>query len=572
MLGPKRNGGNLLAELLHEYGFEYVFGVPSEAPEFVAPLWHQGKPRYIVLRDERAAPFAANVYTRLTGRLAAVEAAPSVGSLLMLPGLAESLNSCVPMLALFTDVSQMSGPRRERGIWNQSTNQVTIFKDVVKYCAVVPKVEKIPEFLAYALQVATSGRPGPVALIVPNDVLAADATDVPLGRIRPELATFPAARNGADSRAVEDAARTISQSTRPVLLAGGGAVLSNAGAEIVKFAESTGIPVATTLTGSGVIDEYHRLALGPAGFYGVDLASQALDHADTIVMVGAKGSGYSTWLWRYPRPEQKVIRLDLEAVDANNISYESQTLLGDAKTSLESLTEAIDRIRERPDLGVWASEVSVMRASWETKRKHLLATDDDSDRVASAKDIVRELDQRTGPGDVLIAEASAATGWSSLIRTKPGAQRIAFRGLGILGGTIGGSIGACLAQQPPRRVIQIAGDGAMGYQIGECVTLTRLGYKVISIVLNNSALGAVRIWPGMPQESAEIGTIDFAAAARACGWEGIRVDRVSELTSALDAAFNCTKSVLVDIAVDPDEWVELAFNNGRLVPAYDAGP
>jgi len=570
MADEPQNGGALLARLLSLYGFEYVFGVPSEAPELITPLWRSQSPQYVVLRDERAGPFAANVYARLTGRVAVLDAAPSVGSLLMIPGLAEALNASVPMLALFTDVSQLAGPRRDRGVWNQSTEQAAIIRPAVKYCAAVPRVEGLPAYLAYALRIATSGRPGPVALVIPADVLAADATGVDQGLVRPELTTFPGVRRAPDVVSVDQAATWISQSDRPVILAGGGAILSGAGTEITEFAESLSVPLATTITGSGVIDERHALALGTAGFYGVDSASRALERADTILMVGAKGSGYSTWMWRYPRADQRVVRLDVDDADPGEIYYESVTLLGDAKLGLVSLGKALKgKALERVDRTPWLLEVQQLKQDWDGRRSSYLSLPDEGSRLTSAKDLVAELDRRMGEGNVLICEASAATGWASLVRMKSGAQRIAFRGLGVLGGTIGGALGACLAVRSERTVVQLSGDGAMGYQLGEMASIARLGLKVISIVLNNSALGAVRIWPGMPPEIGDIGDIDFSSVAVACGWDGFHVSEVGELAPALDAAFKTTRPALVDVRVHPDEWAELAFRDGRLVPPYD---
>jgi acetolactate synthase-1/2/3 large subunit len=567
-LACPQTGGALLARLLSQYGFEYVFGVPSEAPELIAPLWQGTSPRYVVLRDERAGPFAANLYARLTGRMAVLDAAPSVGSLLMIPGLAEALNASVPMLALFTDVSQLAGPRRHRGVWNQSTEQAAIIRPAVKYCDAVPTVHALPSYLAYALRVATSGRPGPVALVIPADVLAADAAGVNVGLVRSELAVFPSVRRAPDLAAVEQAAGWITQAERPVILAGGGSILSRAAAEVTQFAETVSIPVATTITGSGVIDERHPLALGTAGFYGVDSASRALERADTIVMVGAKGSGYSTWLWRYPRADQKVIRLDADDADPNEISYESVTLLGDAGLGLTSLRETLAGKPEAPDRAPWLREIQQLKKDWDARRESCLAVPGEGSRLASAKDVVTELDRRSEQWDVLISEASAATGWASLIRPKSGAQRLAFRGLGVLGGTIGGALGACLAGGPERTVVQLSGDGAMGYQLGELATIARLGLKVISIVLNNSVLGAVRVWPGMPPPIGDIGDIDFSSVAVACGWDGFRVSEARELAPALDAAFMTPRPALVDVKVDPDEWAELAFKDGRLVPPY----
>jgi pyruvate dehydrogenase (quinone) len=184
--------------------------------------------------------------------------------------------------------------------------------------------------------------------------------------------------------------------------------------------------------------------------------------------------------------------------------------------------------------------------------------------------LAAELDRRMQPGDVLICEASQTTGWASRVRLPAGARRITFRGLGVLGGGVGGALGARMALADGQRVILFAGDGAMGYQIGELATFARLSLDVLVIVLNNSSLGAVHIWPGMPAASAEIGEIDFAAVARGCGCTGFRVEHPGELTAVLDAAFSKRGPVVVDVVSDRNEWSPLSFDdNGAPIPPFD---
>jgi acetolactate synthase I/II/III large subunit len=553
-------GGALVARLLADYGVECVFGVPSEAPQFVSRVFEAEQLRYVVLRDERAAPFAANVYAKLTGRIAVLDAAPSVGTTMMMAGLAEALNASIPMLGIFTETTQKAGAIRRLGAVNQATDQEAYLRPVVKYCARVDSVHALPSLLRTGLQLATSGRPGPVVLLVPYDVLEDDASGVTAGPTPPKLARMGSLRSAPPTTAVNAAADVLAAAARPVILAGGGVLLSGAGQSVLTLAEQAEIPVSTTLSGAGAIPEQHRLALGTAGFYGLPCPSQAMERADTLLLVGMKGNGYATWFWRHPRDGQKVIHLDIDPAEPGKMFPDALSLVGDAREGLEALTVAV-AARPKPDRRAWLEEVGQLRAqTWEEIDSEHVSGQAHEGEMTSGVHLAWELDRRIGPGDVLLCEASQTTGWASRVRLPEGARRITFRGLGVLGGGVGGALGARLALGEASRVILFAGDGAMGYQIGELATLARLGSKVITIVLNNSSLGAVHIWPGMPAASADIGAIDFALAARACGCTGLRVDRPGQLAAALDEAFAADGPVLIDVGCDRNEWSPLSFD------------
>jgi acetolactate synthase I/II/III large subunit len=543
------SGGAVLGRLLRSYGIPYVFGVPGESAALLRELYEEGheSPRHIVFRDERNAPYAAIAYTRATGRLVALDAAPSVGTLMMIPGLAEAYNMSVPVLLLATDVPMSAGHRRLYGAHSQASDQIGMIAPTLKFHAEVTTVQAIPGLLRQALLHATTGRPGPVSLFIPSDVLEADASEVDLGSSPAALAGLSDARPVPDERVTAEACRMLARASRPAILAGGGAMLAKAGPAIVRLAERLEIPVATTLSGAGVIDEEHRLSLGTAGSWGLDCATKALRRADLVFLIGAKSSKFSTADWSYPGTGQASLHLDVDPTEPQKIVPESLPLVGDARAGVESLLELTgDRGPSRED---WLGECDALKSD---SRAWFLERASGSPGRLAGFEVMQAIEDRLGPGDVLVCDASSACGWASHVRIREGAVRLPFRGIASLGSSLGGALGARLAD-PRATVIQLAGDGGHAYHIGELATVKRLGAKLITVILNNSALGAVATWPGYPSQAAEIGTIDFAKAAEACGWTGFVAEDGDAFRALLDDALTSSGPVLVDARTDARE-------------------
>jgi acetolactate synthase I/II/III large subunit len=544
-------GGALLAGLLHEYGVEYVVGMPGETGAFLAPMYERAErgPRHIVVRDERNASYAAIGYARLSGRVMGLDAGgPGVSSVMMTAGIVEARNMSIPVLALVTEVSQQAGARRLFGAHSQSMDQVAMLRPLLKYDSVVSDVALLPELLRQALQHATTGRPGPVALFLPSDVLEADAAHVDGGFVDKRLARLGSFRSAPERTALEQAAQLLLGAKRPIILSGGGAVLSGAADAIVRLAEQLLIPVATTLTGSGVIDENHRLSVGvPGGLWGIDCALEALAEADLVFLIGTKCS-YSSTAGRYPQAGQQAIQLDVDPTEPGKMFPEAVRLVGDAKLGVEELSGLIGPA-ERGNGEQWLRKIDWLKETW---RNWFLTEAARRGVTVSCKAVMKELEGRLGSNDILVCDASSSAGWGAYARIKKGADRIAIRGIATLGSSLGAAIGAKLAR-PNATVVQLTGDGGHGYHIGELATVSKLGMKLVTVVLNNRSLGSIQVYPGFPRESTMIGDIDFAKAAEACGWKGISVTSPDTLGAALDIAFESGGPVLLDVEVDPLE-------------------
>jgi acetolactate synthase I/II/III large subunit len=550
----KRMAGEMLADLLVQYGITHVFGMPGETSALYKGMyrWDSGASRHILLHDERNAPYAAMAVTRMTGRIAAIDAPPGVGSVMMTAGLAEAYGMSMPILALITEVTSKVGPRSDRGAHAQSMDQIAMLKPMLKYSAVAPSAASIPELLRYALLQATSGRPGPVALFLPSDVLEQDASEIVPGPVEPQLACVPSVRSAPDPKSLELAAEMLLDARRPVLLVGGGAMISGAGDAIVRLAEQLQIPVATTLTGSGVIDEHHPLSVGVPGYWGIDCAGETLQAADLIFTIGAKSGQNSTLSWRVPSDSQRAIHLDIDATEPGKLVANTVRLVGDARVGIESLSNVIGDKRGS-QASSWLEEVRRLKEIW----RRWVETQAGAPRPCGTISVTRimlELERRLQAGDVLACDASSPAGWGTYLRLKHGASRLCMRGIATLGSSLGAAMGAKLAR-PDATVVQLTGDAGVAYYLGELATVRKYGLKLITVVINNRRLGALRVCGlGFPDEAQVQGEIDVAKVAEACGWTGIDlVGSTDDLSAALDRAFAATGPVLVNIPTDPDE-------------------
>lgn len=549
------SGGGLLAKLLQAHGVEYVLGMPGETAAFVQPLHSvpASSPRYVLLRDERNAPYAAIGYARVSGKIMAVDAGgPGVSTVMMTAGLAEAANMSLPVLALITEVSQGAGARRLHGAAAQSMDQQGMLAPLVKYAATVSDAELMPELVQQAILHATGGRPGPVALFLPSDMLESDASHVTVGSIGGGLSTLGARRTVPDERDLEAALAVLTRAERPIILAGGGAVISGAGPQILSLAVKAQMPVATTLTGAGAIPETHPLAVGVAGtLWGVDCAVAAVEQADVVFLVGTKCGTNSTMMLDSTKSTRRFVQLDIDATEVGKVFDHAVPLVGDAKRGLQALSALLDASNGLPDTRMWLAHLDGLKQRWQDWLSANAATDPVEGNV-SCFAIVRELENRLQPGDIVVCDASSASAWGSFVRLPEGTQRVATRGIASLGSSLGAALGASLAR-PEARIIQLVGDGGLSYHIGELSTIARLGLPITTVVLNNESLGSLRIWPGFPEDTTRVAPADYAKIATASGWSGTTVGTRMAFRDALSAALGAGSPSLIDVRVHPDE-------------------
>ena len=562
----RRHGGLLLVDLLRAHGVRHVFGLPGGQTMALYDGILERAPsiRHVLVRDERSGAYAADAYARVSGGVGVCDATVGPGAAKLPSGLGEALNSSVPVLALVSDLPRQLAPMRYRGAASQALDQERLLEPVTKWLATVDDLAAMPDMVRRAFREATSGRPGPVALLLPQDVLDAaqagqaapgpSAWDARFGRC-------PSLRPRPDPADVDSAAAVLRAARRPLLLAGGGVLLSGATEALAALARRLSAAVATTLSGKGAFPEDHPLSVGVVGAMGTTAAAAAFAEADTVLLVGTKAGGSATFGWTLPRGDQAVVQLDVDPAELGRAFALRAGLLADARAGLEALRRALgepadgepaDGAAPEPDRRRWRARLAELMAAWRAQRDRERAM---GTRPIAPQRVLGELERALGGDDVVVCDASLASGWGGvyLEQRRPGRRVLSPRGLAGLGWALPAAIGVATAV-PGRRVVALVGDGALSYAVGELATVAERGLPITTVVLNNRSLAWIRWYRriafGRGHEDDDFADVDFAAVARAYGLRAARVREPGELGPALDAALRAEGPALLDIGTE----------------------
>ncbi len=555
------NTGDLLAELLIGHGVEYVFGAIGGQGYPLNDALHRrrSRARHIAVRDERSSAYAADGYARVSGKVGVCDAAFGVGVLKLPSGLAEAYNSSIPVLGILSNAPRDWMVWNERGCTAQGVEQVSPFTPITKGALRVTTQESLPDTVRYSFQLASAGRPGPVVFDIPADVFKEDWDAAPVDAVcNPRAGRFPAWRAHPDPADTAEAARVLGSAARPVIVAGGGAAISQAWDALRNFAERLQMPVATTISGKGVFPDDHPLAVGVmGGQYGSEAANQVVAAADVVFLVGMKSSQQVTTAWTQPARTQRIVHLDADPAEVGKIFPVAAGMVADARAGLEALLESCRDCQ--PERSAWLAQAAAFKARWQGV---IQAEMDDTAKPIRPQHLMARLRRRLKPEDIIVSDASFSVGWvGTYLRALRGGQRFLFpRGLATMGFGVPAAIGARFAQREGK-VVVVAGDGSITYALGEMAALAKYGLDIIVVVLNNSCLGYSKISEmvnySADYEEVDFPDTDFAMIARGFGCEGLAVKEPSELDPALEAAFAVNGPALLDARVDPWQTPEL---------------
>jgi acetolactate synthase-1/2/3 large subunit len=561
------HGGALLARLLAEHGVRHVFGLPGgQTLALYDGILDQAGLRNVLLRDERSAGYAADAYARVTGRAGVCDATVGPGAAKLPSGLGEALGASVPVVALVSDLPARLAPHRYRSAASQALDQQALLAPVTKWQATVPDADTLPALVRQAFREATTGRPGPVALFLPQDVLDGPAKGEGAGAAwlagSERFGRFPAFRPPPEAADVTAAVAVLRSASRPFILAGGGVQHSGAGSDLTALAELLSAGVGTTLSGKGAIAEDHPLSVGVTGSMGTSAAAAAFAEADVVLLAGCKAGGGATFSWSLPRPDQAVVQLDIDPAELGRAFPLRAALLADAQAGLRTLTAALTGSSPAaggiasgppaPDRAAWRARIAALTGQWRAAR--------DAERAGDAVPILPQrvlgaIEAALGGDDILVCDASLASGWGGvyLEQPVPGRRVLSPRGQAGLGFAVPAAIGVATAL-PGRRTVVLTGDGALGYAAGELATLAEQRLPVTVVVLNNRSLGWIRwyrrITFGRGWEDEDFSDVAFADVGRAFGLAGQRVTEPGELAGALGAALAADGPSLVDVVTE----------------------
>lgn len=561
-----------IVRLLEEYGVKYIFGVPGDTsmPLYDALYDAPGHIKHILARDERSASFMADVYARLSYKPGVCEGPSGGGATYIVPGVAEAHASSIPVIVLTTDIP-LSGD--DKGVLTE-LDQEALFTPLTKWSTRIKRASKTPEIIARAFRIATSGRPGAVQITLPHDILEEEVQPFPLNAAD-ECRTYPAYRTRPDPRAVEKAADLLLHAEDPVMIAGGGAVISQAWPEITQLAEALTMPVGTSINGKGSIAEDHPLSIGVVGGNGArDYANRFVDSADLVLYVGCKTDSVTTVNWTLPSPASGVtiIHVDVDPKEIGNNYPTTVGLVGDAKLALADLLEALSaRGRARDPRKARLDAISTEAEHWWQKAQEKMLSDS---VPIKPQRVMRELIDALPSDSIIVSDAGTGTPFTSAFYRSPAGRYVVIpRGHGGLGYAIPGVVGAKLAR-PEATVVGLMGDGSFGMSAGELETIARLALPVTILQFNNSCFGWIKTLQKLYYDSRYV-SVDFssdtdhAVIARGFGLRGVRIEQPEDLSGAIREALESGKPTFIDVITESEEteippvhkWQEIIRDN-----------
>lgn len=546
--------GDLVAEMLAQYGVDVVFGMPGGQTTAL----HDGisrrtdRIRHVLMRDERNAAYAADAYARLTGKPGVCDVTVGPGANLLPAGFIEALNASVPMIGIVGELPLDWLSLKDKGIASQGFDQLSFFKTITKDSWLVPSKAALPDLIRTAFRVATSPRPGPVALIIPHDIFDAEWSEeeIRIG-IDERAIQAPFLRSAPVASSVREAVALIGRSKRPAVVFGGGVHGAHACTEATEFAERIGGLAVTSLTGRGSVPETADYAAGTLNPLGSWAAIELIKEADLIIWCGSKASQNTAMNWTLPLPEQATITIDIDPNEHGRTFLPTVAMLGDVREALSLLNAALSP-QVRPE---WAARIAEVKSEGERQKRSEIESEQLPLHPAR---VMAEVADRLGSSDVVVSDASFSAGWiANYIPTRRAGRSVLYaRGQGGLGYAVPAAVGAA-ETLPGTRIVTVAGDGAFSYTIGELATQAQRNQKVVNVVLNNGRLGWIQLWQDIFFKNVQSALLEsqschpsFAAAATGLGLMGIYVEKSDELGPALDAAFAYDGPSVVEVRVD----------------------
>lgn len=547
---PSMTGAQFLADALAGYGVTHVFFVPAVLNRTLAELDKRTAIRRIMTHGEKAAVYMADGYARACGR-PGVSFAQCIGAANLAAGLRDPYLACSP-LVVFTGGPTSSSRGRH---YYQQIDDLPLFQPVTKFSARADDVSRLPDLVRQAFREATSGTPGPAHIELAGHMaeIEQDTADFEL-LFEPRFSQVPAFRPLPEPEALAQAARELETAVRPVIVVGGGARASGAGAELRSLAEQLNIPVATSLNAKDLLPGNHPLNLGVPGQYARGSANQALLEANLVFFIGSHTGSQVTFKWQVPRRGTRVLQLDLNPAELGRHYPNSVSLCGDARRTLSELLAHVDG-RSATLRDEWVARVRGMTAEWREAWRSRVESDASPLRPER---LCRDLSQFLPDNTLVVSETGHAGMWTAafLDLNRPGQGYI--RAAGSLGWGLPAALGAKLAC-PERPVALFSGDGGFWYHLSELETAVRWNIAAVLLVNNNHSLNmemdiyAEAYGGQLERNHAELWRftdVSLAEVARSLGAVGLRVTHPHELESALDQAFSCGKPCVVEVLTD----------------------
>lgn len=546
------NGAKALLEVFQSEGVEIVFGYPGGSLLTLYDALLDSPIKHVLPRHEQTAVHAADAYARATGKVGVCMATSGPGASNMVTGIANAYMDSIPLVIITGQV-----PTNLLGSdCFQEVDITGMTMPITKHSYLVKDANDIPRIAKEAFHIAGTGRPGPVLIDLPKDVIAAEVTASQPSKVT--LKSYKYFSKG-NSGQIEEAVKALAQSKKPVVYAGGGVITSGAEKVLGELIKKTDIPVVTTLMGIGSLPSSHPNLLGMVGMHGTITANLAVNDCDLLIAIGVRfDDRVTSGLKHRFATKAKVIHIDIDPAEIGKVVRAHIPIVGDAALVLEEIV----RKAKPPSISQWWSQLR----KWQ--KKYPLCYEQDGQLHPQA--ILEAMGKIGGEDAIITTDVGQHQMWAAqFFPVKSGRQFLTSAGLGAMGFGFPAAIGAQIAY-PDKLVFLVTGDGSFQMSIQELATTVQYKLPIKIILMNNGVLGMVKQLQKMFYEErfSQIqlnANPDFIKVAEAYGIKGIRIETPDQVEPAIKEAIALPEPVLLDCLISPDEVVLPMVPPGKVI-------
>lgn len=542
----KISGSQIVIECLLEQGVDTVFGYPGGAilNIYDALYKNSNRIRHILTAHEQGASHAADGYARSTGKVGVCMATSGPGATNLVTGIATAYMDSIPVVAITCNVTQAQLGKDSF----QEIDITGVTMPITKHNFMVRDVNDLADTIRKAFHIAKSGRPGPVLIDIPKDVTASQTEYEP---VNPETLNFDIPSKIIHSPSKDqilNAIKMIDEAERPFIYAGGGVQIAGACEELKSLAEKANIPVSMSLMGKAVFPNKHPLSMGMIGMHGTYVANTACDKCDLLLAIGCRFSDRVIGDPKKFAGNAKILQIDIDPAEVNKMIEVDNALIGDIKQILAEISSKI----QKKEPGKWNEQVN----EW----KKIVPPSYNKKQDLSPKFIFEYVNSKVKQDTIITTEVGQHQMWTAQFYDFMQPRTfLTSGGLGTMGYGTGAAIGAQFAN-PEKTIVHFAGDGSFRMNCNELATIQHYELPIIIVVLDNHALGNVRMWQTLFYEKRYSNTTldfgpDWEKLAFAYGIQGYHVKNEEEFKKAFDNALKSKKPAVIDAEIYIDEMV-----------------
>jgi acetolactate synthase-1/2/3 large subunit len=547
-------GAAAIAKTMAGHGVEHFFHVSGGMISLFVELEDAGID-LVLARSEKAAAYMADGYSRISYKPGVCYGQAGPGAINLAAGISEAYWTRTPVIAL-TGSTNLSDLYKFQ---YQELDEMPFFEPTTKWNAQIFQADRAGEITRDALNISTSGSPGPVHINLHYNA-ANEMGEAPEPRREEYARSYPNGRTHPNMDDLKKVAEILAGANRPLIVAGGGVIISRAWDEVVKLAEYMYIPVATTLSGKGTIPDHHPLSIGVAGRYSSSMANKIVEDTDVVFYIGSRAGGMATDNWTVPGQEATIIQLDIEPESIGRNYYPAARMICDAKLGVQDLLKVVKEMMKKPEKRKYLDTISKLKKEWRSEVASVM----ESDAVPiKPHRIIKEIRQILGDQDIVVADTGQMGAWTGVLYPIVAPGRTYIRAAGTLGWSLPAAIGAKFAAGD-NKVLDVTGDGGVAYHISELETALRLEKPFVAVVFNNVTLGMLHYgfkWrgDGKALKSSDFIDVDYGKIAEAFNCYGQRVEKPGEIGEAIQNAFDSGKPAIVDVMIDRYELAPTSY-------------